>query len=114
PSFVMPMGMTWYFSRSNAFRIDAAERSETSCSPDLPPKRSATVSFFIESAQVDEKKPNRNRHSGKVLESRVNWIPAFAGMMPDGDTVVTESSFREPTESAPRPGRPSCSYDPAP
>src|SRR5688572_29704309 len=110
----MPMGMTWYFSRSSAFKIDAAERSETSCSPDLPPKRSATVSFFIGSAQVDKKKPNQDRHSGKVLKSRDRWIPAFAGMTPDGDTFVRESSFRAPTESAPHPGRPSCSCDPAP
>ena len=46
PSLVMPIGITSNFLRSIAFRIDAAESSETSCSPLRPPNRTPTRSFF--------------------------------------------------------------------
>ena len=46
PSLVMPIGTTSNFLRSIALRIDAAESSETSCSPLRPPKRMPTRSFF--------------------------------------------------------------------
>ena len=47
PSLVMPMGTTSYLSLSIACRTDAAESSETSCSPLRPPKRTPTRSLFI-------------------------------------------------------------------
>jgi hypothetical protein len=46
PVFEMPIGATSNFLRSIALRIEAAERSETSCSPLRPPKRMPTRSFF--------------------------------------------------------------------
>jgi hypothetical protein len=47
PSFVMPMGTTSYFVLSIAFRTDAADSNDTSCSPLRPPKRMPTRSFAI-------------------------------------------------------------------
>src|SRR5258708_6197043 len=47
PCLVMPMGITSYFVRSMALRMEAAERRETSCSPERPPKRMPTRSFFF-------------------------------------------------------------------
>src|SRR4029077_7561197 len=38
PSFVIPIGTASYFSGSSARITGAAEPSETSCSPDRPPK----------------------------------------------------------------------------
>ncbi len=46
PFLVIPIGVTSNFSRSIAARTDAAESSETSCSPLRPPKRMPTRSFF--------------------------------------------------------------------
>src|SRR5262249_2853944 len=46
PSLVIPMGTTSYLLRSIAFRTDAAESSETSCSPLRPPKRTPTRIFW--------------------------------------------------------------------
>src|SRR6201988_2725296 len=46
PSLVMPMGVISYFLGSMALRTDAAESSETSCSPLRPPKRTPTRSFL--------------------------------------------------------------------
>ena len=43
----MPMGTTSYFSLSIALRTEAAERSETSCSPLRPPNRIPTRSFSM-------------------------------------------------------------------
>jgi hypothetical protein len=40
------MGTTSNFLRSIAFKIEAADNSETSCSPLRPPKRMPTRSFF--------------------------------------------------------------------
>src|SRR5208282_89981 len=47
PSFVMPMGTTSYFVLSIAFKTDAADSNDTSCSPLRPPKRMPTRSFAI-------------------------------------------------------------------
>ena len=46
PSLVIPIGTTSNFFRSIAFKTDAADSSETSCSPLRPPKRIHTRSFF--------------------------------------------------------------------
>ena len=46
PLFAMPMGTTSYFLRSIDLRIDSADRSETSCSPERPPNNTPTRSFF--------------------------------------------------------------------
>ncbi len=46
PSSVMPIGVTSNFSRSMASKIEAAESSETSCSPLRPPNKNPTRSFF--------------------------------------------------------------------
>src|SRR5438477_9209259 len=43
----MPIGTTSYFDRSIDVRIDSADRSDTSCSPERPPKITPTRSFFI-------------------------------------------------------------------
>ena len=45
PVLAMPMGTTSYFFLSMAARTEAAERSETSCSPERPPKMIPTRSF---------------------------------------------------------------------
>src|SRR5688500_15250381 len=45
PSCVMPTGTMAYFEASRAPMTLSAERSDTSCSPDLPPKRTAIRSF---------------------------------------------------------------------
>src|SRR5580700_10969922 len=47
PCLVIPMGTTSYFVLSMAFRMEAAERRETSCSPERPPKRMPTRNFFF-------------------------------------------------------------------
>ena len=47
PSFVMPMGTASYFSWSSALITDAAEISETSCSPDRPPNSMPMRSRFF-------------------------------------------------------------------
>src|SRR5271163_497012 len=47
PCLVMPMGTTSYLVLSMALRMEAAERRETSCSPERPPKRMPTRSFFF-------------------------------------------------------------------
>ena len=47
PCLVMPMGITSYLVRSMALRMEAAERRETSCSPERPPKRIPTRNFFF-------------------------------------------------------------------
>ena len=47
PCLVMPMGITSYFVRSMALRMELAERRETSCSPERPPKRMPTRNFFL-------------------------------------------------------------------
>src|ERR1700733_11812167 len=47
PCLVIPMGITSYFVRSMALRMLAAERRETSCSPERPPKRMPTRNFFF-------------------------------------------------------------------
>src|SRR5271154_1840428 len=39
PCLVMPMGTTSYLVWSMDLRMEAAERRETSCSPERPPKR---------------------------------------------------------------------------
>src|SRR3954462_12818120 len=41
PSWVMPMGTTSYFCGSKDCRTDSADRSDTSCSPERPPNRTA-------------------------------------------------------------------------
>src|SRR5438045_5314601 len=46
PSLVMPIGTTSNFLRSIAFKTEAAESSETSCSPLLPPNKIPTRSFL--------------------------------------------------------------------
>ena len=46
PCLVMPMGTTSYLLRSMACMTDAADKSETSCSPLRPPKSTPTRSFF--------------------------------------------------------------------
>src|SRR5271155_4352135 len=48
PCLVMPMGTTSYLVLSMALRMEAAERRETSCSPERPPKRMPTRSFFFD------------------------------------------------------------------
>jgi hypothetical protein len=47
PCLSMPIGTTSYFLRSMALRMEAAESSETSCSPERPPKRMPMRSFFF-------------------------------------------------------------------
>jgi hypothetical protein len=47
PSLAMPMGTTSYFAGSSAEMTEAAEISETSCSPERPPNRMPTRSFFF-------------------------------------------------------------------
>src|ERR1700733_3524239 len=46
PCLVIPMGITSYFVWSMALRMEAAERRETSCSPERPPKRMPMRSFL--------------------------------------------------------------------
>src|SRR5580700_8693184 len=47
PCLLIPMGMTSYLVRSMDLRMLAAERRETSCSPERPPKRIPTRNFFL-------------------------------------------------------------------
>src|SRR5580692_451254 len=47
PSFEMPIGTASYFSGSSARITDAAEASETSCSPERPPNSTPTRNRFI-------------------------------------------------------------------
>src|SRR5207244_1138435 len=47
PSLVIAMGTTSYFVRSIASITALAERSETSCSPERPPKITPTRSFLV-------------------------------------------------------------------
>src|SRR5204862_6353550 len=46
PSLVIAMGMTSYFDLSIASMTELAERIETSCSPERPPKITPMRSFF--------------------------------------------------------------------
>src|ERR1700737_1754801 len=50
----MPMGTTSYLRLSMALRMEAAERSETSCSPERPPKRMPMRSFFFMTFPVSD------------------------------------------------------------
>src|SRR5882672_6788010 len=50
PSLVIPMGTTSYLVWSIALRTEAAESREISCSPERPPKRTPTRSFFTGSS----------------------------------------------------------------
>src|SRR6476661_4990921 len=69
PSLVMPIGTTSYFCLSMAFRTEAADSNETSCSPLRPPKRIPTLSFFISntvkqhSAVSNQQSALSNQHS---------------------------------------------------
>src|ERR1700736_1675633 len=47
PSLPIPMGTGSYFSGSSARITDAAEASDTSCSPDRPPKITPMRSLFF-------------------------------------------------------------------
>src|SRR5438270_13835291 len=47
PCLVMPMGITSYFVRSMALRMEAEERRDTSCSTERPPKRMPTRNLFF-------------------------------------------------------------------
>ena len=47
PFFVIAIGITLYFSLSKFFITPRAEESETSCSPDFPPKITARFIFFV-------------------------------------------------------------------
>src|SRR5690606_30005712 len=47
PSLVMPMGITSYLAGSSAFMTDSADIRLTSCSPDRPPKRTATRTRWV-------------------------------------------------------------------
>src|SRR5437016_3168560 len=47
PDLVMPMGTTSNFFLSMALSTEAADRSETSCSPLRPPKSTPIFNFFI-------------------------------------------------------------------
>src|SRR5262249_23302266 len=49
------MGTTSYLSWLIALRTDAADSSETSCSPLRPPNRTPTLSFFIRHYFIAEK-----------------------------------------------------------
>ena len=55
PSGLIPSSTTSYFFRSIAFKIDRAERSDTSCSPLRPPNKIPTRSFFFAIPQVSTK-----------------------------------------------------------
>ena len=48
PSFSMRIGIGSYLSRSMCLKIDAAEVTDTSCSPDRPPKMIPTRNFFTQ------------------------------------------------------------------
>src|SRR6266850_4553640 len=47
PSLVMPIGTTSYLALSIALMTDSADRRDTSCSPERPPKITPTLSFFV-------------------------------------------------------------------
>src|SRR6266516_4656291 len=51
----MPIGTTSYFERSMDLRIDSADRSETSCSPERPPKITPTRIFFMASTLLAQR-----------------------------------------------------------
>src|ERR1700687_623855 len=54
PDLAMPMGTTSYLRLSMALRMEPAERSETSCSPERPPKRMPMRSFFFMTFPVSD------------------------------------------------------------
>jgi hypothetical protein len=47
PSLVMPIGTTSYLALSIALMTDSADRSDTSCSPERPPKITPILSFLV-------------------------------------------------------------------
>src|SRR5262249_21606043 len=65
PCLVIAIGTTSYLLRSSALIMDSAERSETSCSPERPPKMTPTFSFFDKTAP-QKNRPQRKRRITKV------------------------------------------------
>src|SRR6266446_8864069 len=47
PSLVMPIGTTSYLALSIALMTDSADRRDTSCSPERPPKITPILSFLV-------------------------------------------------------------------
>src|SRR5260221_1128921 len=64
PSCVMPMGTMSYFSGSSARITDAAEATDTSCSPERPPKMTPTCSLLFMPGTLLS-------HRGRVCSARV-------------------------------------------
>src|SRR5438445_12805664 len=99
PSLVIAMGTTSYFVRSIASITARAERSETSCSPERPPKITPTRIFF----GIDIS-PCTPCLRGQFLASN---------KIHHGDTEnteknrLTESFYLMPTRSTQRPVAPS-------
>src|SRR6185437_9025921 len=74
----MPMGTTSYLFRSMAFRTEAADSNDTSCSPLRPPKRIPTRNFLFTNLVWTGKGPLVNRRNGsrRVHKGNHKW---FAG-----------------------------------
>src|ERR1035438_9682388 len=87
PSLVMPIGTTSNFSRSMDLRTEAADSSETSCSPLRPPKRMPTRSFFA--IVFFRRRSEYENYNSPSVEP------------------FTESSSQMPSKQAPQPGQPS-------
>src|SRR5579862_2224931 len=76
PSFVMPMGTTSYLSLSIALRTEAAESSDTSCSPLRPPNKMPTRSFSM-----------------TIQCGREERIPSIAGMVRGANPATDSRGF---------------------
>src|SRR6266478_676230 len=105
PSAVIPIGTTSYFERSMDLRIDSADRNETSCSPDLPPKITPTRVFFIAGALPSPSSPPSrcrcDRHRGgppcELFHCRQEQPERFASQGLEGSplkTIHTSSNQR--------------------
>ena len=72
------MGTTSYLFRSIAFRTEAADSNDTSCSPLRPPKRIPTRNFLFTNLVWTGRRPVVNRRNGsrRVHKGNHKW---FAG-----------------------------------
>ena len=69
PSLVMPIGIGSYFAGSRPRITEAADASETSCSPVRPPKRMPTRRSFVRSRHWSFAWPVTHVRRGRALDS---------------------------------------------
>src|SRR5205807_897309 len=99
PCLVMPIGTTSYLFLSIALRTEAADRSETSCSPLRPPNRTPTRNLLM-TLSVDGQGDYVNRRSGSEGTSSERLCfhhhPKLWQPVPENSCVLARSCHSQP------------------